>query len=154
MEQEQLHFRIGLSGTSTKKQPEFKISIGNQQYLHQTLTVGPNEIEYFEFDIDANEGSNSLDIEFLNKTNNDTVLAVDGNIVDDVLLTINSVEIDEIDLGNLIWSASVYRPIYPAVYAATQTLESELKNCVNLGWNGTWSLPFAVPFYIWLLENI
>jgi hypothetical protein len=154
MEQEQLHFRIGLSGTSTKKQPEFKISISGHEYLHGTLSVDQNEIEYFEFDVELSEGANSLDIAFLNKINNDTVLDADGNIVDDVLLTINSVEIDEIDLGNLIWTASAYRPIYPAVYAATQALESELKNCVNLGWNGTWSLPFAVPFYIWLLENI
>jgi hypothetical protein len=154
MEKEQLHFRIGLSGTSAKKQPEFKISIGEHEYFHQTLTVDLNEIEYFEFDADLVEGDNSLDITFLNKINNDTVLDVDGNIVNDMLLTINSVEVDEIDLGNLIWTASAYRPIYPAVYAATQALESELKNCVNLGWNGTWSLPFSVPFYIWLLENI
>jgi hypothetical protein len=29
-----------------------------------------------------------------------------------------------------------------------------LDNCVNLGWNGTYTLKFASPFYIWLLEKL
>ena len=157
MEKEKLHFRIGLSGTGTKL-PEFKISVGGTEYVHRTLSAN-HAVEYFEFDAEIVEGAHSLDIAFLNKTVQDTKLDTDGNIVEDLLLNIDSIEIDEIDIGSLKWSASVYAPLYPTSYkqqvvSTGQELITEVKNCVNLGWNGTWSLPFASPFYIWLLENI
>ena len=144
MEKEKLHFRIGLSGTGTKL-PEFKISVGGTEYIHSTLS--------------ANDAVEYLDIAFLNKTVQDTRLDTNGNIVKDLLLNIESIEIDDIDISNLKWSASVYAPLYPTSYkqqvvSTGQELITEVKNCVNLGWNGTWSLPFASPFYIWLLENI
>lgn len=157
MEKENLHFRVGLSSTGTKL-PEFKICVGNKEYVHRTLSAN-NAVEYFEFDAEITEGANSLDIAFLNKTVYDTKLDTSGNIVEDLLLNIDSVEIDEINLGSLKWTASVYSPLYPESYkqqvlSAGQQISNEVKNCVNLGWNGTWSLPFTSPFYIWLLENI
>jgi hypothetical protein len=157
MEKENLHFRIGLSGTG-EKLPEFKISVGGTEYVHSTLSVN-HAVEYFEFDAEIIEGAHSLDIAFLNKKVQDTRLDIDGNIVEDLLLNIDSIEIDEIDIGNLKWTASVYTPLYPESYkqhvlSAGQQISNEVKNCVNLGWNGTWSLPFTSPVYIWLLENI
>jgi len=49
--------------------------------------------------------------------------------------------------------------VYPERYKAEvfrrgDNLPDSVKNCVNLGWNGKWVLPFTSPFYIWLLENI
>jgi hypothetical protein len=154
MEQEKLHFKIGLSGSSTRKQPEFKIQVGGNMYYSGQLSLDPGVTEYFEFDAEVIEGSNTLTIELLNKSNNDTVVK-DGVIVDDLLLNIDSIEIDEIDLGALLWSNSVYVPIYPDNYLDEQQKQiKEVRNCVNLGWNGAWNFPFASPFYIWLLENI
>ena len=157
MEKEKLHFRIGLSGTGTKL-PEFKISVGGTEYVHSTLSAN-NTVEYFDFDAEILEGAHSLDIVFLNKTVHDTKLDTNGNIVEDLLLNIDSIEIDDIDIGNLKWTASVYTPLYPESYkqhvlSSGQQISNEVKNCVNLGWNGTWSLPFTSPVYIWLLENI
>ena len=98
-------------------------------------------------------------VKFKNKTILDTVLDKDGNIISDLLLNIDSIEIDEMDLGSLLWTASNYVPNYPEKYkekiAATgQTLSESVQNCVNLGWNGKWTLPFQSPLYIWVLENI
>ena len=98
-------------------------------------------------------------IEFLNKTSMDTVKGDNDQIVSDLLLNIDSVEIDEIELGTIKWTHSDYQPLYPKDYAEIQLkngneLQSNIKDCVNLGWNGKWILPFTSPFYIWLLENI
>jgi hypothetical protein len=158
-EKETLNFKIGLSGTSDKKQTEFKISINGNTLVHSKLTKPVNETEYFEFAHDISEGDNTLEISLLNKGFGDTVLGADGNIVNDMLLNIDSIEIDEIDLGSLKWTLSSYEPLYPERYRAeakkrSEELSSSVKNCVNLGWNGTWKLPFTSPFYIWLLENI
>ena len=157
MEKENLHFRVGLSGTGNKL-PEFKISVDGKEYIHSTLSAN-NAVEYFEFDTKIVEGAHSLNISFLNKTVYDTKLDTNGTIVEDLLLNIDSIEIDEIDIGSLKWTASNYTPIYPESYkkhvlSTGQQIENELTDCVNLGWNGTWSLPFTSPFYIWLLENI
>jgi len=158
-DKETLHFKIGLSGTSKKKQPKFKILVNDIVFVNGELRGNINETEYFEFDATIDEGNCSLVVEFLNKTIYDTVLDSNGNIMEDLLLNIDSIEIDEIDLASLLWTASDYRPDYPEVYKAKmsqlqQELPESVSNCVNLGWNGRWILPFTSPYYIWLLENI
>jgi hypothetical protein len=158
-DKEILKFKIGLSGTTERKQPEFKISINGVKVIHESLKSTPNSTEYFEFDTEVNDGDNFLEIEFLNKTFGDTLIDTEGNILSDMLLNVDSIEIDEIDIGSLKWSVSEYKPTYPANYVKSviregNQLPETVKNCVNLGWNGKWSLPFQSPFYIWLLENI
>jgi len=158
-DKETLHFKLGLSGSSDKKQPEFKILVNDKLLVHDCLKGQANETEYFEFDSEIEEGDCSLTIEFINKTMHDTVLDANGTIVEDLLLNIDLIEIDEINLGSLLWTASDYRPNYPPLYKQLQKeagneLPASVSNCVNLGWNGQWILPFTSPFYIWLLENI
>jgi hypothetical protein len=159
MTKEVLHFKIGLSGSSDTKKPNFTISVNNNIFVDTTITKNRDQIEYFEFDAELEEGDCYVDIELKNKTKSDTVLDENGIIVDDLLLNIISIEIDEIDLDMLLWTQSVYTPVYPPHYVKKiqlegHTLEESLKNCVNLGWNGVWKFKFTSPFYIWLLENI
>jgi ABC-type iron transport system FetAB ATPase subunit len=160
LEKETLHFKVGLSGSSSKKHPEFRILVNGHEFVSQRqLTGGVNETEYFEFDAEIDEVDCSLIIEFLNKAEHDTVLGPDGNITEDLLLNIDSVEIDDIDIGTLLWTASDYKPNYFETHRSKliqmgQELPETVKDCVNLGWNGKWQLPFTSPFYIWLLENM
>lgn len=155
MEKETLTFKIGLKGSSDLKQPNFIIELNDKTFVNGSLSVPAGEVEYFEFQANIEEGNNQLKITLLNKAAGDTVQDEQGNIVSDLLLTIDSVEIDEINLGPLLWSASVYNPIYPESYNNEEQKQiTDVKNCVDLGWNGTWRLPFTSPFYIWLLENI
>ena len=158
-DKETLHFKIGLSSSSDKKKPRFIVSLNEKQYIDSQITTAANTTDFFEFEAEINEGDCVLTIEFVNKTVHDTVLDSTGNIVDDLLLNIESIEIDDIDLGSLLWTASDYKPNYPEVYkkqiaSEGKELQESVKNCVNLGWNGKWILPFRSPFYIWLLENI
>ncbi len=157
--QETLHFKIGLSSSSDKKQPEFNVYVNGELLVHDHVKSKKHETEYFEFFTNVIEGDCTLTIELKNKSIYDTVIDNDGKITDDLLLNIDSIEIEEIDLGSLLWTASDYRPNYPQSYvtamlAQGKELAPSVKNCVNLGWNGKWILPFQSPFYIWLLENI
>lgn len=158
MEKEVLHFKLGLS-KSSQKSPEFSVYINDKEFLDTKISAEQSQTEYFEFDAEIEEGPCNLKIEFKNKLPEDTKTNANGEIVEDLLLNIDSVEIDGIDLGSLLWTASDYRPIYPEVYknkmqAEGKELSESVENCVNLGWNGSWNLPFTSPFYIWLLENI
>lgn len=155
MNKETLHFKVGLSGTSGQKQPEFLIAVDGNIVQRSTLSQAPNITEYFEFDVSLSEESHELQISLLNKNSTDTEQDSEGNIIGDMLLNIDSIEIDEIDLGTLLWTASIYNPIYPESYTdQDQKNIKDITNCVHLGWNGIWRLPFTSPFYIWLLENL
>ena len=144
---EKLHFKIGLAGTYWDKKPIYSILVNDAIIETREIESPTGEVFFAEFDTIVPEGPTPLKIRLENKHWTDTIQNEDKTaIVKDMILNIKSVEIDEIDLGTLIWSKSVFtgddadRPV--------------LDNCVDLGWNGTWTLPLESPFYIWLLENI
>jgi hypothetical protein len=155
MTTEHLKFKIGISGTFWDKRPEFSISVNDTVYSAGVVSADSGITEYFEFSAELAEGKNSLNICLLNKTDGDTVTKTDDQghftILNDMLLNIDSVVIDDIDVGILRHTASEYVLSVPQTYN-NNTIAS-MKECVNLGWNGTYSLAFTSPFYIWLLEN-
>jgi hypothetical protein len=103
-------------------------------------------LSIIEFSADVlEEQEHCLEIRLENKTNSDTIARGD-EIVKDMLLNIDSIEIDEIDLGEVKWNKSEF--------VADDPNRPTLKNCVNLGWNGSYQLKFTSPFYLWLLENM
>jgi hypothetical protein len=146
-EVEKLHFKIGIGGTYWDNKPQYTILINDIAIKTQEVSTPSGELEYVEFDQELAEGACVLKIRLENKTINDTIQNEDKTaIVKDMLLDIRSVEIDDIDIGNLVYTHSEF--------VGDDSTRPVLKNCVNLGWNGTWCLPFNSPFYVWLLENI
>ena len=149
-EVERLHFKIGLAGTYWDKKPQYSILINDSIVETREISVPSGEVSYIEFDRDVAEGSTTLKIRLENKTDSDVVkddeTKEDFLIVKDLLLHIKSVEIDDINLGDIIWKKSTF--------TGADSNRPVLTNCVDLGWNGTWVLEFTSPFYIWLLENI
>jgi hypothetical protein len=146
-EKEKLHFKIGISGTYWDKHPIYRVSLNDHIIENRQIETASDEVFYIEFDGEIEEGPASLKIRLENKTDSDTIENEDKTaIVKDLLLNIVSVEIDEIDLGNLIYEKTRF--------VADDTNRPTLEQCVNLGWNGTWILEFESPLYIWLLENI
>lgn len=145
---ESLTFKVGLSGTYWDRLPKFSILIDDAKVAEGSI-IGPSgQIQYVEFSYDVlEEQDHKLQIRLENKIESDTVQSADkSTILKDMLLNIHSVEIEEVDLGSIIWTSSEFVGDDPA--------RPVLKNCVNLGWNGTYALNFASPFYLWLLENI
>ncbi len=94
----------------------------------------------------------------ISKINGQTLVNEKGDILKDQLLHIKSIEIDEIEIGALVYEG-IYQPEYPEPWATQQKeagneLPSSLKNVTQMGHNGTWTLTFSSPFYMWLLENL
>jgi hypothetical protein len=147
---EKLHFKIGLAGTYWDKKPRYGIMVNDQIIKIDNISAPSGEVEYIEFDANIEEGPCKLKIKLINKEDSDVVKddssSAEFKIVKDLLLNIKSVEIDEIDLANLIYSKSTF--------IADDPNRPDLDMCIDLGWNGTWVLSFDSPFYIWLLENI
>jgi hypothetical protein len=148
MNEEKLSFVVTLSGTFWDRRPQFSIWLDDHQVVNSEITSTAQQNFKFERTID--EGAHTLKIRLENKTSSDTVIE-NGEVVKDMLLNIDDITIDDISLGNLLWSAEY-------VLDKKQTYKGQeidhLDDCVNLGWNGTYILKFSSPFYIWLLEKL
>ena len=98
----------------------------------------------------AEDQEHELKIRLNNKQDEDTIIE-NNQIVKDMILNIDGIEIDDVDIGNLRWSAD-YKLDQVREYNGKQT--DHIDNCVNLGFNGTYTLKFTSPFYVWLLEKL
>jgi len=148
---EKLKFNLSLSGTYWDKKPRYSILVDDKKMAAGSIDAASDSIIEIEFECELDEDAEHvLSIRLENKTNEDTVktpaIGEPYVIEKDMLLNIHSIRIDDIDLGQLIWSASKFIGDDPR--------RPELTNCVNLGWNGAYILKFSSPFYLWLLENM
>jgi hypothetical protein len=149
MEQESLEFLVTVSGTYWSKKPQFSIWLDNNVIIQTEISSEAPQTHKFTHTID--EGEHVLRINLENKTESDTLI-VDGNVGKDMLLNIDDITIDDISLGQLLWTESTYLLDKPHEYQGKEI--TQLDNCVNLGWNGSYTLKFSSPYYIWLLEKL
>ena len=158
MATEKLKFKLELYATMWDKPPVANIKINEKSYFNEEIASTDDKPTIIEFEHELEEGkSYNLIINRLGKDKNQTIVE-DGKIIKDQLLHIKSIEIDEIDIGSLIYEG-VYKPAYPKMWAIQQKeagnkLPETLKNSPDLGHNGTWTFTFSSPFYMWLLENL
>ena len=148
MNEEKLSFVVSLSAKFWDRRPQF--SIWFDDHLVVSSEINSQESHPIAFERTVDEGPHSLKIRLENKTNSDTVVE-NGEVIEDLLLNIDDIAIDDISLGNLLWTAE-YILDKPQLYQG-KTID-HLDNCVNLGWNGTYILKISSPFYIWLLEKL
>lgn len=149
MHEENLKFQISLTGTYWDKRPQFSIWLDDHVVVQSEIASPAEQIVSFERRVD--EGKHELKIRLENKDQfTDTVLE-NGTVVKDMLLNIDDITIDDISLGNLLWSAEY---ILDRKQSYKNQEIDHLDGCVNLGWNGTYVLKFTSPFYIWLLEKL
>ena len=156
-ELEKLHIKLGIGGTYWAKRPQYRVVFNDQLILDSEIRSDSGSVDYIEFDCEYVTDCATLQIQLVNKENSDVVKddpnkITDFVIVKDLLLHIKSVEIDDIDLGHLTYSLSEYRINNPVEYNGE--IVRVLKNCTDLGWNGSWQISWENPFYIWLLENL
>ena len=158
MTTEKLKFKLELWAEYWDKKPIANILINSHSHYTQEITGTEKEPTIIEFEHELTEGEKySLIIERSGKDRRQTVIE-DGRIIKDQLLHIKSIEIDEIDIGALVYEG-VYTPKYSEPWATQQKqagkeLPKSFKNVTIMGHNGRWELDFTSPFYMWLLENL
>ena len=98
---------------------------------------------------DEDNTEHELRLVLKNKTTAHTRVDEHGNIVADALLQITDMAFDEIQLKNIFVEQAVYTHDFNGTGETTQD-----KFYSELGCNGTVSLKFATPMYLWLLEHM
>ena len=133
--------------------------IGDKSHFRGDITGTEDKPDVVEFEHEFTEGEKSeLIIKRSGKTKGQTVINENGDVLKDQLLHIKSIDIDEIDLGTLVYEG-VYNPQYPEPWASQQRqagveLPESFKNVASMGHDGKWTFKFESPFYMWLLENL
>ena len=159
MATEKLKFKLELYATMWDQPPVAEIKLNSKSYFKSEVTGKKEDPTVIEFEAELTEESEyNLIIERSGKGKTQTVLDSKGEIIKDQLLHIKGIEIDEIDIGALVYEG-VYTPKYPEPWATQQResgqdLKDSFKNVTQMGFNGEWKLKFASPFYMWLLENL
>ena len=159
MATEKLKFKLEIYATMWDKPPHAEILIDDKSYFKGDITGTEDKPDLIEFEAEFEEDIEyNLVINRSGKVKNQTVINDKGDILKDQMLHIKSIEIDEIDIGALVYEG-VYTPQYPEPWATQQReagveLKHSFKNVKQMGHNGGWKLKFASPFYMWLLENL
>jgi hypothetical protein len=95
------------------------------------------------------DGEHELRFQMKNKTVDQTQIDESGKILKDACLTISDVAFEDIELGHMF----VEQTSYTHDFNGTQA-EITDKFYGAMGCNGTVSLKFTTPIYLWLLENM
>ena len=98
---------------------------------------------------DQDNAEHELRLVLKNKTAEHTQVDDHGNIITDARLLITDLAFDEIKLGHMLVEQAVYTHNFNGTDATIQD-----KFYGELGCNGTVSLKFNTPMYLWLLEHM
>ena len=100
-------------------------------------------------EIDDDDGEHEIKFVLKNKNSDHTQVDETGNIVADARLIVTDLAFDEIQLGHMVTEQAVYTHDFNGTGQLTQD-----KFYNEMGCNGTVSLKFSTPIYLWLLEHM
>jgi len=99
-------------------------------------------------DLSDNDGEHELRLVLKNKLSEHTQIDVNNTIVSDARISVSNIEFDGIALNQLVPDLAEYQHNFNG----TGELFKD-KFYGELGCNGTVSLKFTTPIYLWLLEH-
>jgi hypothetical protein len=100
-------------------------------------------------DIAEDDAEHELRVILKNKLPEHTKIDADGSIAQDAVVTVGSFEFEDINVNQIVQDLAVYTHDFNGSGDITQS-----KFFGSMGCNGTLSLKFSTPIYIWLLENM
>lgn len=102
-----------------------------------------------QFDVSDDDGTHCLKLVLKNKLSSHTQINEAGEILLDARLKIQNLQFDGIALGHAFNTLSTYQHNFNG-----NGVEISDKFFSEMGCNGTVSLEFTTPIYLWLLENM
>ena len=120
----------------------------NDQTVYHNDWVKDTETFNYEFN-DDDDAEHQLSWTMTGKTAEHTRIDEQGNIIKDAAILINNVSFDESELGYTLTQLAKY------THNQNGTAEDKVDPFFNyMGCNGTVTLKFTTPFYLWLLEHM
>lgn len=120
--------------------------LDQSKFFDKDVAPGQHQIIH---EFDEKEMDHEFRIILKNKLEEHTTIDDSDKIIKDAMISVDTVCLDEIDIDQLMWQYAEYTHDGNGAYE-TRTH----KFYGNLGCNGTVSLKFSTPIYMWLLENM
>lgn len=98
---------------------------------------------------DADDRHHLLEIELLDKKLEHTQIDEQGNILSDLLVTVSDFKFDGIEIDQIVYTQATYNHDFNGT---KDPVKDEFYG--TMGCNGTVSMFFTTPVYLWLLENM
>jgi hypothetical protein len=135
-----------LNTTNELAELGFEAWVDDTRFIDIAHVRGPQQIT---IDMPDTDGDHELRLVLKGKNETHTKIDEQGVIVSDALLTINDIAFDEIKLGHMFSELATYSHDFNGTKEKVTD-----KFYGEIGCNGTASLKFATPVYLWLLENM
>jgi len=139
--------RITLQARTNQGTLHLRVALDDQVYWQGDITTEPVIISV-ALD-DAVEMDHQLTFTMSGKTPEDTRLDAQHQILEDKTLEIAHIAMDDIDIQSLIREHAEYTHDFNGT---EQPIVDRFFGC--MGCNGTVSLRFSTPVYLWLLQNM
>jgi hypothetical protein len=138
---------FSLGTTNTAVPLGFEAWVNNQKFF-DTDHVQSNQP--IRIEIADDDAEHELRLAMKNKLSDHTQVDSAGNVISDARLIVTDLSFDDIDLGHLFTEHAVY------VHDQNAQLPTPVQDkfYTEMGCNGTVSLKFTSPVYLWLLEHM
>ena len=141
-----IKFNCVISNTDVTVPVGMEIWLDDQKLFDQDHVDHDYPVEY---EMPDDDGDHELKFVLKNKQSDHTQVDTDGNIISDATVTVSDIQFDGIDCQYLTTTLAQYQhdfngtssPITDSFYG-------------DMGCNGTVTLKFSTPIYLWLLENM
>jgi hypothetical protein len=100
-------------------------------------------------DIDEDDAEHELRVILKNKLPEHTKIDAEGTITQDAVITVANFEFEEIDVSQIVVNHAVYLHNFNSTGP-----DQQHRFFGSMGCNGTMSLKFSTPIYLWLLEHM
>lgn len=128
------------------------MGLGVEVWLDQTKLIDQDWVKdtiLFRHEFEDNDSTRQLKFVLKNKKTDHTTVDDLGNILQDARILISNVAFDDIKLGHALTELAVY------VHNTNGNTEiKQDKFYGEMGCNGTVTLEFTTPIYLWLLEHL
>ena len=135
-----------LNTTNPAAELGFEVWINDTQFVDFAHVQDKQSVTVTMPDVD---GDHELRLVLKGKTAEHTQIDEQGNIVSDSTLSIADLAFDEIKLGHMVTELATYAHNFNGTKEPVQE-----QFYGSMGCNGTVSLKFSTPIYLWLLEHM
>lgn len=126
--------------------------IGVEVWIDQHCVINLEHVSntiLFEHAVDDNDGEHELRIVMKHKQPAHTKIDSQGDIVQDAVFTVSDLEFDGVNIMKIVTERSKYCHDFNGSQAT-----GTHRFYGDMGCNGTVSLKFTTPGYLWLLEHL
>ena len=141
-----IRFNCVISSTNTS------VPLGVEIWLDDRKFFDLDHVDHacpVECEISDGDGDHELRFVLKNKRSDHTQVDTDGGIVSDTTVMVSGIRFDDIDCQYLTVKLAEYHHDFNG--SGKPTID---KFYGEIGCNGTVSLKFTTPIYLWLLENM